>query len=136
MGKFSRVFIAAIALCVASSTVALACHSNYFDEIFTKIQKLEKKGDLTADQMAMVFKYRAEFNKQKSLDHTNGFGCSKHDSHVPQFIAAAAGVLNDDQFKTVTGKGKTEVQKLRFEVNELKKELAEIKKLLKALQTK
>ncbi len=121
-----------LAFCLLFSTAAVACHSDYFIEIFTKMEKQ----DLSKDQVASIWKLRKNFDTQKGLDHRTGRGCKAHDEHVPEFVAAAAGVLNDAQFKAATGKAKTEVQKLRFEVNQLKQELAEIKQLLKSLQKK
>ncbi|MEM7166846.1 MAG: hypothetical protein AAF581_15390 [Planctomycetota bacterium] len=124
-----------LAFCLVSTTSVMACHSDYFNEIFTKIQRQIKSGDLEADQIAAIWKLRDEFNRQKSLDHTERhLSCSAHDKHVPTFIAAAAGVLNDTQFEKATGKKKTEVQKLRYEVNQLQKELKEIRALLDGMK--
>ena len=132
MQNIPRTVVLGLAFCLLFSTAAVACHSDYFIEIFTKINKQ----DLSKEQVAAIFALRSNFDKQKTLDHRNGLSCNSHDQHVPDFVAAAAGVLNDSQFKAATGKAKTEVQKLRFEVNELKKELAEIKQLLEKLQSK
>lgn len=130
MRNARRLAALVIVFSLVTTSAALACHSNYFQEIFTKIQKQ----DLSKDQIAVLWKLRTHFNQQKSLDHSNGHGCRTHDRHVPEFIAAAAGVLTDAQFTAVTGEKKTETQKLRFEVNQLKKELAEIKALLLELK--
>ena len=112
----------------------MACHSDYFNEIFTKIQRQIRKGDLDKEQVAAIWKARDEFNRQKRLDHTERhLSCAAHDQHVPTFIAAAAGVLDDRQFERATGKKKTEVQSLRYDVNQLKKELAEVRALLDAM---
>lgn len=115
---------------IATSSAAMACHSDYFDEIFAKIQKQ----DLGKAQLAAIWKLKSSFDHSKSLDHQHGKGCSAHDSHVPTFIASAAGVLDDTQFKAVTGKEKTETQKLRYEIFQLKQEIAEIKALLAELK--
>ena len=128
----SRLLVLGISFCLIFSTVALACHSNYFNEVFTKIQKQ----NLTKNQLAGIIAASRHFDQQKALDHRNGFCSAKHDSHEPEFIAAAAGVLDDQQFKNAIGRDKTEVQKLRFEVNQLKSDLAEIKDLLKKLEKK
>lgn len=125
-----------VAFILVSSTVALACHSNYFDEIFTKIQRQIQKGELDKDQIAAIWSLKKEFDNQRNLDHSERkLSCAAHDSHVPGFIAAAAGVLSDEQFEQATGQKKTEVQKLRFEVNQLKKELHEIRALLEQLKS-
>jgi hypothetical protein len=115
---------------IATSSVAMACHSDYFDEIFAKIQKQS----LDKTQMAAIWKLHAQFDHSKSLDHKHGLSCKAHDKHVPQFVASAAGVLNDAQFKAVTGKEKTETQKLRYEIFQLKQEIAEIKALIAELK--
>ncbi|MFN0057361.1 MAG: hypothetical protein ACKVX7_02795 [Planctomycetota bacterium] len=126
----SKVCALGLALAFCLSTTALACHSDYFEQIFTKMQNQK----LSKDQLAelMVLK-KANYDKLASDDHRKGLNCSHHDQHVPTFIAAAAGVLDDSQFEAVAGKEKTEVQKLRFEVNQIKKELAEIKAMLKEI---
>ena len=115
-----------MALAVCLSSAAFACHSDYFEQIFTKIQKQS----ITKDQLADLIKIKQQF---MSDDHGKGLCSSSHDQHGPAFVAAAAGVLDDSQFEAVTGNEKTEVQKLRFEVNQIKKDLAEIKAMLKAL---
>jgi len=114
---------------IATSSAALACHSDYFDEIFAKIQKQQ----LDKAQIAAIWELKAQFNQAKSLDHKHSAACN-HDQHVPTFIASAAGVLSDEQFQAVTGKEKTEVQKLRYEVFQLKQEIAELRALLAELK--
>lgn len=124
-----------LAFCLVSTTTVMACHSDYFNEIFTKIQRQIQNDELDRDQIAAIWKLRDEFNRQKGLDHSErNLSCAAHDSHVPTFVAAAAGVLNDSQFEKATGKKKTEVQKLRYEVNQLKKELTEIRALLDGMK--
>lgn len=115
---------------IATSTSAFACHSDYFDEIFAKIQKQQ----LGKAQIAAIWELKAQFNNAKNLDHQHGKGCTAHDQHVPTFIASAAGVLSDEQFQAVTGKEKTEVQKLRYEIFQLKQEIAELKALVAELK--
>lgn len=126
----SRLLALGLIFSFGLSSLTMACHSDYFIEVFTKI----KNQNLTKDQVTAVFKLRSEFQKSKQRDHSRGLSCSAHDSHVPEFIAAAAGFLTDGQYKAAVGKDKTEVQKLRYEVNQLKKELAELKSLLRDLQ--
>ncbi|MGE3166427.1 MAG: hypothetical protein AB7O52_16110 [Planctomycetota bacterium] len=130
-----KVLALVLAFGVTASTAVLACHSNYFDECFVKIQQLRDSGKLQKDQITAIWNLRDQFNTDKSLDHQNGLSCAAHDKHVPTFIAAAAGVLDDSQFKHVTGKEKTEVEKLRYELNQLKKELQQIRELLKDLKS-
>ena len=130
MRKSTKILSLVAVFVIASSSAVMACHSDYFDEIFAKLksQKLDKA------QLAAIWKMRDQFNHSKSLDHKHGKGCSAHDSHVPQFIASAAGVLTDEQFQAVTGKEKTETQKLRYEIFQLKQEIAEIKAMIAELK--
>ncbi|MCI0650964.1 MAG: hypothetical protein L0Z55_03680 [Planctomycetes bacterium] len=120
-----RVLGLLVVFCLAATSVALACHSNYFDELFTKLDKRS----LTNDQLKALTAVHQQYVQD---DHSKG-QCANHDSHKPQFVAAAAGILNSEQFKTYAGREKTEVEQLRFDVNELKKEVAEIKALLAQL---
>jgi len=97
----SMKFLSLVAVFViATSSSVFACHSDYFNEVFAKVQKQQ----LNKAQLAEIVKFRSQFNRAKSLDHQHGKGCSAHDSHVPAFIASAAGVLSDDQFKAIREK--------------------------------
>ena len=120
--------IAAFMIVAAGS--AFACHSDYFDEIFAKVSQQS----LSKAQLAAIWKMRDQFNLAKSQDHTTGKSCAAHDSHVPEFIASAAGVLSDEQFQAVTGKEKTETQKLRYEIFQLKQEIAELRAMIAELK--
>ena len=65
----------ALAFCLVSTTL-MACHSNYFDECFTKFQRLKAAGKLDKHQIASMLKFRDQFNKAKRMDHQCGKGCS------------------------------------------------------------
>lgn len=134
MRKSTKILSVLAACLFLSSTAALACHSDYFDEIFAKIQKQQ----LDKAQIAAIWQLKEQFDPQfaklRAQDHQEGRGCAAHDKHVPTFIASAAGVLSDEQFQAVTGQEKTEVQKLRYEIFTLKQEIAEIKALLAELK--
>ena len=115
---------------LASSTSAFACYTDWFNEIFAKVQsqKLDK------DQLLAIQQFKSDFNLAKNHDHKSGKCDKAHDLHVPTFIASAAGVLDDEQFKAVAGKEKTETQKLRYEIFRLKQEIAEIKAMIAELK--
>ncbi len=115
---------------LVSSSSAFACYSDWFDEIFAKVstQKLDKA------QLLAIQQFKSEFTIAKSLDHKSGKCDKAHDAHVPTFIASAAGVLDDAQYKSATGKAKTETQKLRYEIFRLKQEIAEIKAMIATLK--
>ena len=115
---------------LASSTSAFACYTDWFNEIFAKVttQKLDK------DQLLAIQQFKTEFASAKVLDHKHGKCDKAHDAHVPSFIASAAGVLDDAQFKAVMKKEKTETQKLRYEIFRLKQEIAEIKAMIATLK--
>lgn len=126
MRNRKQTLVLALSLCLVSG-VALACHSTYFDELFTKLEKQSLTNDQLKDLWSLRSGYIAADHKASKCDVA-------HDSHGPEFIAAAAGILNDQQYEAVAGKPKTEVQSLRYEVNQLKKEIAEIKALLQELK--
>jgi len=130
MSKSMKILSVLAVFLIATSSSAFACHSDYFDEIFAKIQKQQ----LDKSQIAAIWELKTQFNSAKSLDHQHGKGCAAHDQHVPNFVASAAGVLSDEQFQAVTGKEKTEVQKLRYEVFTLKQEIAELRALVAELK--
>ena len=113
-----------------SGSTVFACYTDYFDEIFAKVQQQK----LDKDQMAAIAKFKQDFAQAKSHDHSQGKCDKHHDAHVPSFIASAAGVLDDAQFKAVTGKEKSETQKLRYEIFRLKQEIAEIKAMIAELK--
>ena len=127
MNHPGRVLLLSLVLCLVTSGLALACHSTYFDELFLTLEKQQ----LNKGQLVELFQLRRDYftdDHQKSV-------CDKgHDQRGPEFIAAAAGILDDAQYEAVAGKKKTEVQKLRYDVNQLKKDIAEIKALLKEMQ--
>ena len=126
MKSLSKSVALVVAFCVLSTPV-FACYSTYFNDVFTKLNKAGvNKEQLTA--------LRTLKQQMITNDHNKGKCDRAHDLHEAEFVAAAAGILSDGQFKTVTGKAKTEVQKLRYEVNQLKKEIAEIKAMLRAMK--
>ena len=130
MPKSKKILSLMIVGVLASSSTAFACYTDWFNEIFAKVQtqKLDK------DQLLAIQQFKQDFNKAKTQDHAHGKCDKAHDAHVPTFIASAAGVLSDTQFKAVTGKEKTETQKLRYEIFCLKQEIAEIKAMIKELK--
>ncbi len=131
MPRFSKVIALALAFCLVSTAV-FACHSNYFEEIFTKV----KKAHLDKEQLVALLTLKKNYFAADHQKIGRGSCDRAHDQHQTEFVAAAAGILDDGQFKTVIGQQKTEVQKLRYEVNQLKKDMAEIKALIKQLQLK
>ena len=126
MNNLSKIAALVVAFCIIS-TPLFACHSTYFNEVFTKAIK----ANLNKDQL---FALKSLKSRMMASDHQKGRCQHDRIQNRNEFVAAAAGVLNDKQFQTITGKQKTEVQKLRYEVTQLKKELAEIKALLRELK--
>ncbi len=118
-----RVVALAVVFSIALSGVALACHSNFFNEVFTKLDHQK----VTSDQLEQLMKLKRGYIL---ADHRANRCDAAHDQHQPEFLAAAAGVLNDEQYEAISGKPKTEIQSLRYDVKQLRKEVAEIKKLL------
>jgi len=117
-----------------AATPVLACHSDYFNEMFVKIKGLRDSGSLEKDQIASLWNMKANFDKIQQQYGRAGKPSRALNPHVASFVAAAAGVLDGELFTQVTGKKKTEVQELRYEVNQLKKELAELKQILKEIK--
>ncbi len=134
MIKSSRFIALALCLTVAASTTVYACHSNYFNEMFVKLKNMRDAGDLEKDQIASIWQMHSNFMKIQHQYNREGKPSSALDPHVKDFVAAAAGVLDADQFKQVTGKKKTEVQELRYEVAQLRKEIREVKALLEEIK--
>lgn len=132
MRKSAQFVAIALVLCVFSSSTALACHSDYFNEMFVKIERM--KGSLTKDQVASLWDLNKKFRATERLYNQQGKPSRALDPHVDTFVAAAAGILDSQQFTSVTGKKKTETQELRYEVNQLRKELAAIKSMLKEMK--
>ena len=132
MRKFAQFIAIAMVVCVFSSSTAFACHSDYFNEIFVKLERM--KGSLTKDQVASLWDLNKKFRATERLYNKQGKPSKALDPHVDTFVAAAAGILDSQQFTHVTGKKKTETQELRYEVNQLRKEIAEIKLMLKQLK--
>ena len=119
---------------LALTNVAMACHSNYFDSMFVKLQNMRKGNEFTTEQVTALWDLTGKFKDVQKLYNRQGKPSRALDPHVDDFVAAAAGVLDSDQFQKITGKKKTEAQELRYEVNQLKKELAAIKAMLRDLK--
>ncbi|MEM7164550.1 MAG: hypothetical protein AAF581_03760 [Planctomycetota bacterium] len=132
MRKSAQFVVIAMVVCVFSTSTALACHSDYFNEIFTKIERM--KGSLNKDQIASLWDLNKQFRATERLYNQQGKPNRALDPHVDTFVAAAAGILDSQQFTKATGKKKTETQELRYEVNQLRKEIAEIKLMLKGIK--
>ena len=75
------------------------CHS----EIYTKAKQQLRAIVLNSAQKRAIYTYEMRFQRQWSKTHRSK-GCSHHEAHAHQFVAAAAGVLSDNQFKKFKGR--------------------------------
>jgi hypothetical protein len=122
--------ITALALVLAvAAPAASACDDNS-DQVVMKLTKL----DLSTDQIKAIFAYQADHKAFITKAHRDRLGCRAHEDHNSVFEKAAIGVLNDDQFRKLSGRERTEVESLRYqnylltaEVARLKAEIAELK---------
>jgi hypothetical protein len=125
--------VAAVALLFVLSHVAEAAAPFCWDQTDQMIVKL-KKVKLTNVQLQDVFAYQVEHRAVMKAAHTEGLGCRHHEAHEVEFQKSAIGVLDDEQFKTFTGRVRTEAEALRYENYLLKKELEALKRELAALR--
>ncbi len=122
-------FAAAAILFGVAAPAARACDDNT-DVFVKKIQKV----DLSTQQLKSVFAYHAEHKAFIAKSHREGLGCLQHERHQADFEKAAIGVLDDGQFKTFTGRVRTESESLRYENHLLKTEVERLKAELEALR--
>ncbi len=120
---------AAALLFAAAAPAATACDDNT-DVFVQKIQKL----DLSTQQLKSVFAFHAEHKAFIAKSHREGLGCLAHERHQADFEKAAIGVLDDGQFKKMTGRVRTETESLRYENHLLKTEIERLKAELEALK--
>jgi hypothetical protein len=109
MKRLATVSILLVAVAVLGA--ATLCHSTRF---YLAKQEL-KKMTLTPVQEQEIDVYARDFQKKWNETHAKR-GCSHHEAHVDEFIAAASGVLSDDQFKTFRSRGRNDVEKLGWRV--------------------
>ena len=131
-----KVLTAATLMLVLGANVSAFCWDNT-DELIVKLKKLQ----LNTEQLKDVFQYQQQHRDLMASSHSDGSGCRTHELAEVDFQKASIGVLNNDQFKKLTGRVRTETETLRFdnyklvkEVARLKKELAFLKKELVALK--
>lgn len=87
------------------------CHS----EIFVKARYKLDRMQLSESQRAAIATYKNEFNRQWHRTHRSK-GCSHHEAHAKEFVAAAAGVLTDTQFQKFQNRKRSEVESLRHDI--------------------
>ncbi len=93
------------------TSAPLRCHS----EQFTKAKRQLETLTLNAAQKQAIGTYEKAFLAQWRKTHEEK-GCSHHESHANEFVAAASGVLSDDQFRKFRGRVRTEAEKVQNEV--------------------
>ncbi|MBI3818620.1 MAG: hypothetical protein HY286_08020 [Planctomycetes bacterium] len=115
---------------LAAAPAALACFDNS-DQVVRRLQKL----DLNTDQLRAIFACQSEHRAFIAKSHHDGMGCLAHEKHDSVFEMQAIGVLNDNQFKSFTGRVRSADESLRFEnyllkteIERLKAEIADFKK--------
>lgn len=134
----NRPFVAIVSaafLLVAGAPAALACWDNS-DQVVKQLQKT----NLSTDQLKAIFAMQSEHRAFIQQSHRDGSGCLAHERHDSVFEKQAYGVLNDTQFKSVTGRTRSDDETLRYqnyllkvEVERLKAEVEELKKKAQAV---
>ncbi len=117
----------AVLLATTTEATPLRCHS----EQFTKAKRQLEALVLNKAQREAIRTYEADFAKQWSRTHAE-HGCSHHEAHAAEFIAAASGVLSDEQFKSFRGRVRTDAEKLQNDVWSTGVYLENLKKLVKS----
>jgi len=123
-----KVILCALLVALAAPA-ALACWDNS-DRFIVSLKKL----DLSTDQLKDIFAYQKEHRGVVARAHSEGLGCRYHENHDAVFEKQAVGVLTNAQFKTHTGRQRTQVESLTYENRLLKKEIVRLEALIKALQ--
>ena len=90
---------------------ATLCHSEEYRLAKAKLDKIV----LTPAQKQEIAKHEDVFNKAWRRTHSEK-GCSHHEDHVEEFVAAASGVLTDDQFKKFRGRTRNDVESLGWRI--------------------
>jgi hypothetical protein len=116
---------------VASTFVlgaALKCHSQKYYLAKAKLEKMV----LTPAQNEEIKTFAAGFQKKWDATHRK-LGCSHHEDHAEEFIAAAAGVLTDDQFKSFRGRTRTDMEAVGYRVRDTRLYVENLIKICNAL---
>ena len=117
-----RLLLALAAFTLVLTPDASAC----WDKTDKLIQEL-KQLDLDTEQLKDIFEYQREHRLLIAQAHQEGLGCSFHEGKTVDFQKSAIGVLDDAQFKSYTGRERTEAETLRYENYLLQREIARLK---------
>lgn len=90
---------------------AMRCHSEKYYLAKAKLDRMV----LTPSQSKEIEVFAKDFEKKWSRTHRE-LGCSHHEDYADEFIAAASGVLSDDQFKKFRGRGRDEHESLDYRI--------------------
>ena len=127
MRKLALLLAPALLLTLMGFT-ARPCHSEQFRIAKRKLDRLI----LTSVQRDAVRSFEQRF--QREWNHTHrAQGCSHHEDHARQFIAAAAGVLDDAQFEKFQSRGRTSLESLGHKIWESRLYAQDLQKLARAL---
>ena len=109
MKKFLALLVLpAVALCFGFAP-AKCCHSEEYRYAIAKLDRMI----LNKSQEASIATYKTRFRQQWNHDHSSK-GCRHfdHEDYAQEFIAAAAGVLNDRDFVKFQRRARTETEKI------------------------
>ena len=123
-----KVILSAFVVAIAAPA-ALACWDNS-DRFIVTLKKLE----LSTDQLKDVFAYQKQHREVVARAHKEGLGCRYHENHDAVFEKQAVGVLTEAQFKSHTGRRRTQIESLTYENRLLRKEIVRLEALVKKLQ--
>ncbi|MCA9320255.1 MAG: hypothetical protein KDB53_05955 [Planctomycetes bacterium] len=104
------------------------CHSEEFWLARNKLKQLE----LTPAQAAEIARFDADFQAKFNALH-NKIGCKAHQCSAEEFVAAAAGVLSNDQFRSFRGRARNRIENVGYDVRLTGQHIDNLMKLVDAL---
>ena len=103
--------IPACLLCTAFMPAERRCHSWQYQQARQQLDRML----LTKAQQDAIRTFDDEFHKKWSETHRT-LGCSHHEDHANEFVAAAAGVLNSEQFQKFRGRQRNRSEEVGYDI--------------------
>ena len=89
------------------------CHSQEFWLAKAKLEKMV----LTPAQSKEIVAFEKDFQTKWQKSHSE-LGCRAHEMHSGEFIAAASGVLTNDQFRQFRGRNRNAVEGVGYSIRQ------------------
>ncbi|MAG58873.1 MAG: hypothetical protein CMJ83_21515 [Planctomycetes bacterium] len=100
---------------IVASLMAMDFETRCHSQQFTRAKRSLDRMILTQVQRDAIKTHEAAFYRAWNNTHRRK-GCSHHEAHAVEFIAAASGVLTDAQFKSFRKRARNEVEHVQHEV--------------------